>query len=1438
LDHPTASNEHRTVEGAPMTSGTQTNPAPQFGIITALPKEFAAVKVVLDNPYMATAGERGGRQYLIGDIPSAHGGAHTVAVAILPAMANNSAAARAALLLERFPSIQHILMVGIAGAAPNPDNPDEHVRLGDIVVSNAVGVVQYDYVAEKLADVMHRAPPRPPSAELLEAVALLEAAELTEERPWLESLLRFKSNNRFARPLADTDRLAKTPPETGWITHPHDPSRIPDAPRVFIGPIGSANKLLRNPVTRDNIARKFSVRAFEMEGSGIADAAWTQDAGYIVIRGTCDYCDANKNDVWHNYAAAVAAAYTRALLTSVPTLNSAAGANFPSNDLGTSQISKASFVLLAGASSLEYAHAELDSVRALLEKGKPVDAEVLVTRLRARTWFDLTPGQRWHLSTLDADAKLRLGKTKEAAKLLVEAVEYAPDSADATVNAVRGFMMNHQFLEARKLATEAKSRFPQSPAVVGEYIELVLKSSEVAEAVAALPEPIRNSVDVLLAFGSRIDFGDMAREAAKLCINKYPDEMRSWHTWGTWIASSEFRKISPLEPGKAHSLDRAQLKEALDCFSKMLELARALGHKSAEVEALLQRCSIEELLGLLDAAQDDINEALGIFPNDAVVLQHAGRIADARGEPGQATEFLRRAAKADGSADARFFLGFALSKRPGEPERREGIELLIEIAKSNNSYRAHALELAVEGLLVMRNTIKATELVADTEPQSDQVTNHALRARIAQHAKEAENARSHALAAVQAINKTTPRDSLRLLSKVLMNLEQYATALPMLLDLAVPGVEDGTGRRLVDCALRVERHDLVLDYCKKARAEGVYDDFLLERELALLERYDPEQAIVVLSDVLVRYPDHHHARVHLALIALRSQKLELVEALVPLLPSVDLVDAHEGAVVVNLLRATGRHEEATAFAYDLLRRFFKEHHAHRAFRDTILHRDSKDTPLTSESAAPGTAVELTANGKSEWHVLEDSPIEAIGVENELDLNLPFAKLLLGRRVGEEVVLSDGPGRRRALTITSIVPKVVYRLRDVWDRWQYRFPDQQEVWVQNIEEIDGKANFQPLLEMMAEGERRDAEVLEIYRNNTVPLFVFAKALQIEEPEALWRLAHLSNTPLSCCSSSEKALWFAYSSLDKCQELVLDLSALSTMAMLGCLEPLARARKKFIVSHECLYALRRLKSNLRFPFGFEHTLGKHWNGAKFFDFTIQQSDARDSFLDGIITFVESRCTVTGAPQVAQLSPEQRKELETTFGAVGLYTSVLARAPNRVLWTDDGVLAYVAEFRFRVRRVWTQVVLRWLLGQQHLELSEFDTLSTKLVGGGYQFTHMSQGIILACGNAAKWKPNAWPLNEAIASLANPHADILSLMRIAGAITSKTYLELVVPESRRSVLLAVLDALARRPGIRDSNFSDFRASIPGVFGLNSVAAMDAIETLDAWRAGRPMVT
>src|SRR5262249_11037388 len=155
---------------------------------------------------------------------------------------------------------------------------DEHVRLGDIVVSNRNGVVQYDNLkSERLDDVVEdkiRSAPRPPSAKMLEAVKFLDVEAYKGNRPWLPLIEEAVQNLNFHRPADETDLLHHPKDPAQVVAHPADPKRASGTPRLFQGTIASANILLKDPIRRDSLRDKFGVMAVEMEGSGVSDATW------------------------------------------------------------------------------------------------------------------------------------------------------------------------------------------------------------------------------------------------------------------------------------------------------------------------------------------------------------------------------------------------------------------------------------------------------------------------------------------------------------------------------------------------------------------------------------------------------------------------------------------------------------------------------------------------------------------------------------------------------------------------------------------------------------------------------------------------------------------------------------------------------------------------------------------------------------------------------------------------------------------------------------------------------------------------------------------------------------------------------------------------------------------------------------------------------------
>ncbi|MER7481022.1 hypothetical protein ABTX60_25850 [Streptomyces sp. NPDC126510] len=117
---------------------------PSFGIVTALPHEFAAMKVMLDDVKPPLRQMKGDPNiYVRGNITAKdRKGSTPVVLTLLHGTGNNRATESATHLLRAF-KVDYLLMVGIAGGVPNHKNPEKHVRLGDIVVSDSI--IQHDY---------------------------------------------------------------------------------------------------------------------------------------------------------------------------------------------------------------------------------------------------------------------------------------------------------------------------------------------------------------------------------------------------------------------------------------------------------------------------------------------------------------------------------------------------------------------------------------------------------------------------------------------------------------------------------------------------------------------------------------------------------------------------------------------------------------------------------------------------------------------------------------------------------------------------------------------------------------------------------------------------------------------------------------------------------------------------------------------------------------------------------------------------------------------------------------------------------------------------------------------------------------------------------------------------------------------------------------------
>ncbi|KAF2690745.1 purine and uridine phosphorylase [Lentithecium fluviatile CBS 122367] len=228
----------------------------------------------------------------------------------------SSAAALISQVQKTFRNLWLVFFVGVAAGVPDlSSKPTCDIRLGDVLVAAPEGevpaIVHYGLGKETKEGLQLLLG----GHSLGRTEALLMSAIMKLEHTPASSTLHFRNNvekfdpDIFSDPGQDKDILYGRNNELVYR-----PKRKPaDRAEVWLGPMGSGDKLWKDANKRDEMRETYKIIGLEMEGAGVNTVACA-----VMIRGVCDYGNHRKNKEWQAYAAAMAAAYAQAVLVRLP----------------------------------------------------------------------------------------------------------------------------------------------------------------------------------------------------------------------------------------------------------------------------------------------------------------------------------------------------------------------------------------------------------------------------------------------------------------------------------------------------------------------------------------------------------------------------------------------------------------------------------------------------------------------------------------------------------------------------------------------------------------------------------------------------------------------------------------------------------------------------------------------------------------------------------------------------------------------------------------------------------------------------------------------------------------------------------------------------------------------------------------------------------------
>jgi nucleoside phosphorylase len=288
--------------------------------IAPLEIEVQAAKHMLDKVHSGGFPVGPGDDYLFhaGEI---HG--HNVVIATFAAgqrYGTSSATSLAIHIKKFFPNVWFGLLVGVAAGLPNLScSPTRDIRLGDVIIAYSPpggdhpAIIPYGLGKQKGGG----------GFELLCNGHSLRQTE----RIVGSAIGKIKADGREAEVILgyyrEIPETATKFPDPGqekdfhYLSGDDQPAQRqhrPDAERtrVWYGSIGSGDQLLNSSRARNELRNKHNVIGLEIEAAGVMNEIPVGN-----IRGVCDYGDERKNKEWQPYAAAMAAAFAKAVLSEI-----------------------------------------------------------------------------------------------------------------------------------------------------------------------------------------------------------------------------------------------------------------------------------------------------------------------------------------------------------------------------------------------------------------------------------------------------------------------------------------------------------------------------------------------------------------------------------------------------------------------------------------------------------------------------------------------------------------------------------------------------------------------------------------------------------------------------------------------------------------------------------------------------------------------------------------------------------------------------------------------------------------------------------------------------------------------------------------------------------------------------------------------------------------
>ena len=1100
--------------------------------------------------------------------------------------------------------------------------------------------------------------------------------------------------------------------------------------------------------------------------------------------------------------------------------------------------------IISGELKSEY-EAELNDSRDLINEYKPLVALEFLNRLRDRVWSKADSNTRYRLLTNIGASNIALDDIQEGAKCFIEALQYNSKDEKALLNAALGHIILEQQEEAKQFVRTVLKCNPASSRAYSMLVQS--KIDQPYETVLdRVPKAHRNSPEV--AF----ELGKMAAHHGKL------KEAKKWLERGIEWESADVIEIQvvlgfvlvEMLPDGMEGFIVGQIDEdtqsiidrIIELFTEAWEKVKDTDLKSVKHAWIAQRGIILRLKKEYEQAAKDLDIAIELCPENPVYKKFRAIIALESGDVQKAKVLFEELIS---SKQPGVVIPLAnIYSRIGQPdyaikilkdyiEQDPGHNLIEEVKRSLvYTYLEKGDLNNAEGLVNKMRAgdptnilylVVAAKILVEKGQKPDALSL-------------LQEARDYAL----DTGSIRERDAV---AEELQKLEQYSDAMALYENIADRTQYTPLTQKLLWCYYQTGELGQALEICQNILQQKEPSSEIIELAAGIQEELgNLSKSRRLCERYLAVHPDDELMRLRKASLDFRTQALDEVDRYLQSDIDTSKLDLGNILCLTEIYSARGHRRKTIDMLYETLRKHYNDGQAHEKYIfECLLRNQGDDAWLNATQADVDTAICVEdESGKRIWYVIEDR--EDVEIDRgEIRPSHQIAQQLLGKSVGEEIVLRDSPLGVKKGKIVEIKSKYVHACCDSMENFETRFPDASGLYQLTIQGLDSDdqeyiwQQFEPFLKIVRERKALVNKAVDVYSKGRLPIGTFADRLGEHPLDAWIALMRQPDPGIQCCQGTAAERNIALDLLENPNvKLVIDLTSLMTIHLIGLQDCVVSTFGKFLIAQStideiqnCIIA-RGGRQSQGFS-GLTHERG-HYVHTKISKKVIQ---SQVEYLKKILRWIRKNCEVTPIKALESMDRHQREDREKLLGKSFFDSALIALEHNHVLFSDDLHLRSIGKLdkydtEYCTNGVWTQVVLEICTKRGHLKKDEYIKAVIQLVTANYHHTMIDSDTIIEAARQSEWQLDS-PLDRILRTLSGKYCDEDPAIGVAVNFVYQLWREPFMPYSNRTLIFAVLDAITEERD-RRAVLAKFMQAINNKFYLLPLAIKEIEKTVRAW--------